>query len=124
MTDERQEQKSPEETRSEAAQPVGDRQDQATEGRFSKERVGGADEDAERHEDPPRPQEQTEVKIGEETVDEGKEDPQDTPEKVEANFGKARGKLGGRPLPAAVVAAVGMALLLLLLLLLLRRRRG
>lgn len=121
MTDERQEQKSPEEAGSEAARPGGDRQDHAPEGRFSKEPVGRADEDAERHEDLPRPQEQTQAKIGEETVDEGKEDTQDTQEKVKAKFGEAQGKLGGRTLPAAVVAAVGMALLLLLLL---RRRRG
>jgi hypothetical protein len=121
MTDERQEQKSPEEAGPGAAQPVGDRQDQAAEGRFSKEPVGGADEDAERHEGLPRPQGQTEAKTGEETVDEGKEDPHDTQEKVKAKFGEAQGKLGGRSLPAAVVGAVGMALLLLLLL---RRRRG
>jgi ElaB/YqjD/DUF883 family membrane-anchored ribosome-binding protein len=56
-----------------------------------------------------------------ETVDEGKEDLQDTQEEAKAKFGEAQGKLSGRPLSAAAVAAVAVALLLLLLL---RRRRG
>jgi hypothetical protein len=114
-----QEQKSPEEAGQEEAQVVGDRQEQATEGRFSKEPEGGIDEkdDDERREGPPGPQEQTEAKLGEES----KEDLQDTQEEAKAKFGEAQGKLPGRPLSAAAVAAVAVALLLLLLL---RRRRG
>jgi hypothetical protein len=114
----RQEQKSPEEAGQEEAQVVGDRQEQATEGRFSKEPEGGVDEkDDERQEGLPGPQEQTEVKLSEE----GKEDLQDTQEEAKAKFGEEQGKLPGRPLSAAAVAAVAVALLLLLLL---RRRRG
>ena len=113
-----QEQKSPEEAGQEEAQVVGDRQEQATEGRFSKEPEGGVDEkDDERQEGLPGPQEQTEAKLGEED----KEDLQDTQEEAKAKFGEEQGKLPGRPLSAAAVAAVAVALLLLLLL---RRRRG
>ena len=113
-----QEQKSPEEAGEAEAQVSGDRQEQATEGRFSKEPEGGIDEkDDERQEGLPGPQEQTEAKLGEES----KEDLQDTQEEAKAKFGEEQGKLPGRPLSAAAVAAVAVALLLLLLL---RRRRG
>jgi hypothetical protein len=114
----RQEQKSPEEAGQEEAPVVGDRQEQATEGRFSKEPEGGiVEKDDERREGLPGPQEQTEAKLGEES----KEDLQDTQEEAKAKFGEEQGKLPGRPLSAAAVAAVAVALLLLLLL---RRRRG